>query len=176
MIKKLEDGAKMDELYEKLLNVMSDEKKVYDDLLALSAKKTDVVINLDVKELDNIVKAEQTLILSLRPIEDKREKCVEDLKEKFDLLSDNITMEQVIGYAGSVMKKKLSDMKDSFNKTIGEQQRLNKLNTKLIRNNLDYINLSVNLLVGADETAETYGAYGINTGKTQTLNLFDKKI
>lgn len=159
----------------KLVDVLNQQIKIYEDLLNVSKNKTNVIVEGKVNELDNITKIEQTFVLKLGALEDELEKITDIIVKDFDIKEKEIKMSTILKYVKTDIKEKLEKQRDKIYELIGELDGANKLNAKLISNSLEYIEFSVNLF--SNVNSESNGSYGvdgsINRGKS---SFFDKKL
>ncbi|ADL08338.1 flagella synthesis protein FlgN [Thermosediminibacter oceani] len=142
--------------------------EIYEELLGLSEKKTDILVKGDVKTLGEITEIEQELIVRLGRIEEERIKIVaviaggeitvSRLEEK---LPDNIKME--LGRISGELIEVLAKLRDR-----------NQINEKLIQRALEYINYSIEIIAGVGKEATGYGADG-KTAEKETIRLIDKR-
>ena len=160
---------------EKLVNIMEMECELYNTLLDLSKKKTHTIVNGKIKDLEKLVEAEQYLILELSRLEDEREKCVADLARELNMDSEDVALSHLISRAEGELKERLEKLRQTLDRLINEQRRVNRLNERLIKNNLEYINFSLGLLTGREQTGSIYTKTGDANSKRQERNLIDKK-
>jgi flagellar biosynthesis/type III secretory pathway chaperone len=154
-----------------LISVLEHEYKVYEDILSLSKQKTDIIIEGRVAELDNIVKLEQALVIQISRIDDQREQILNEmLPDKKD-----INMSELKKLANKEEKKRLEDYQTKLTDKINELRHTNQLNAKLIKNSLEYIEFSLNIMSNADVTSNNYGNAGDNSKKPRK-NFFDMKL
>ncbi len=159
----------------KLIEILKDENKIYNDILALANKKTEMIAEENMDEISNIAKKEEEYIKQAKLIEYKREDQITAIEKSLGIekLSDISSLLQYVGDEN--IKKELIEAQKEFASTLNELKRVNLINNTLIQDALEYINLSVNLMMGA--TAE--GTYGKDTAnaevQTHHKNMFDFK-
>jgi len=61
-----------DRLINDLMDVLLQESKIYEDILEISKKKTDVIVKGKVSELESITNLEQSLIVKIGKLEETR--------------------------------------------------------------------------------------------------------
>jgi hypothetical protein len=160
---------------EKLIKVLEQETKIYDDLLKISKDKTNIIIEGKVSELESIVKLEQSIILNMSKLEDLRETLVEKLSSSMGLDASEITISTLASRVNDSYAQKLRACQQTMSATINELKDTNSLNTKLIKNSLEYIDFSINVLSAADPAGNIYGNTGEVNG-SKKRSLIDMKL
>jgi flagellar biosynthesis/type III secretory pathway chaperone len=163
------------QIVNELFSVLDQESKIYGDILKIAKNKTSIVVEGRVAELENIVKLEQSLVLQLAKFESQRELLIDKLSRASGLKPDAVTISEIISRIGSAQGEKLKSLQQAMSLTIQDLKSTNELNSRLIKNSLDFINFSLGLFVNADSTDNNYGVSGEKpSGKTK--NFFDAKI
>ena len=160
---------------EELIKVLEQETKKYNDLLKISKDKTNIIIEGKVSELESIVKLEQSIILDMSKLEDLREKLVEKLSDSMGLDASEITISTLAGRVNDSYAQKLRTCQKTLSEVINELKDTNSLNLKLIKNSLEYIDFSINVLTAADPACNTYGSTGEVNG-SKKRSLIDMKL
>lgn len=159
--------------YEKLnalLDVLNEEANVYEKILQLSRDKTNIVVEGKVAELEKITKAEQTLVAKMGKLEILRESCVGDLAEQLNIKSSELTISELSKHLNEENAKKLIEYKNRMENILTELKKVNEANSKLIKNSLDYIDFSLNILSAASDTNNNYSNNGeVGEGKKKTF-------
>ena len=160
---------------DKLVEVLNQEAAVYEDILKISRNKTNIIVEGKVSELESLVKLEQSLVLKMSRLEASREKLVEKLASELGIESQEPSISEIMERLGADETEKLKSCQLKMSEVLGEVKNLNGLNSKLIKNSLDYIDFSINLLTAAGSPNDTYGNTGhINDSKKRSF--FDKKL
>lgn len=162
-------------LFEELRDVLLDELKLYEEMYNLTVKKTDVIINGKISDLDNITHLENSLILKLGQIEARREKVVVNIQEQLGVKKDS-TISEILSHIDDAdeIKQELDNIAKKLLNVLNSIKEKNDLNGLLIRDNLEYIELNINLLTNATDR----GIYNNKTQKeltSQNISLFDTK-
>lgn len=162
-------------LFEELRDVLLDELKLYEEMYNLAVKKTDVIINGKISDLDNITHLENSLILKLGQIEARREKVVVNIQEQLGVKKDS-TISEILSHIDDAdeIKQELDNIAKKLLNVLNSIKEKNDLNGLLIRDNLEYIELNINLLTNATDR----GIYNNKTQKeltSQNISLFDTK-
>lgn len=161
-------------LIDKLIEALDKEANVYEGILKLSKQKTDVIIAGKVSELEGITRAEQSVILTLSKLEEGREELVEKIALELKVKPNDVTLSSLMKMLPKEQAAKLKKGHSSLPKVFNDIRDANVLNSKLIRNSLEYIDFSINVLTSTGST----GNYG-NSGQSddpKKKNFFDLKL
>lgn len=163
----------MKEYVDQLKLVLNEELEVYKKLLDITISKKDIIANNQIKELDQMTKVEQTLILQIGQLEESRETLTSNLKNHFG--DQELNMQRLIDYLPEEDKDFLFDLREDLLKTLTVIDSENKLNKTLIEDSLEYVNFNLDLLTAVNND----GSYE-NTATEKEVgsrkNLFDVKI
>jgi len=162
-------------LFDRLSEIIDKEKSIYDGILELARKKTDVIVEGKVSELEEITKLEQSMILKLGKLEEEREQVVSEIARQNQAEASGLTLEILVKMAPEPCSKKLRESGKNLENVIKELSKTNTLNSKLIKSSLDYIDFSINVLTGASSAGETYGSAGLSN-EAKKRNFFDMKL
>jgi flagellar biosynthesis/type III secretory pathway chaperone len=172
----LKGGFVLDiQLVDQLVGVLKQETKVYDDILRISKNKTNTIIKGKVAELENIVKLEQALVMQIGKLEGAREKLVEELSAQLDMQSSEVTISDIVSKLKGEQADALKEYQEKMSSVLGDLRGANDLNSKLIKNSLDYISFSVNILTTNDMGSNNYGSSG-SVSDSKKRRLFDVKL
>jgi len=161
-------------LIDKLIEVLNKETSIYEGILKLSRQKTDVIIAGKVSELEGITRAEQSVIVTLGKLENEREELVEQIAAQLGMKASDVKLSGLIKAVPQEQAEKLKKYHETLPKIFGDIRDANGVNSKLIRNSLDYIDFSINVLTGTGTT----GSYGISgqSNDPKKKSFFDLKL
>lgn len=160
----------------RLVEVLGQEAAIYEDILNISLKKTNIIVEGKVTELENITKLEQSVFLKLSKLEDAREELVKKLSEELGLNGGEVTVSELIESLGSEKSKDLETCRNRILNALDRLRSLNELNSRLIRNSLEYIDFSINLIASADGGSNNYGNSGQVSSTAGKRSFFDMKL
>lgn len=166
-------GVPMKILFDELIEVLEDELKAHKDLLSLTNKKTDIIIAGHVKDLDKITQLENTLIINIGKLEERREKVVENIQKQLGL-KEELNMSSILKHSDDETTKEIEKIKNEFLNIIGTLKNKNQLNNVLIQDNLEFINLNLQLITNSLEQ-ELYNNKTEKSKSSQNPSLFDTK-
>lgn len=169
-------GVKMQaELVRQLVNILNQENEIYDTLSKISNNKKELIISGKVNELENIVKIEQSLVIKIAKMEDQRENIVGQLCGMLGQKPEDVTISWLTTKLGENEATQLKACQERMLKNINALKDNNELNSKLIKNSLEYIDFSINMMTSIDTVSNNYGSNG-HSGDSKKRNLFDVKL
>lgn len=163
------------QMLSELLKILDQEAEIYSSLLELSKNKTRIIVEGKVAELENIVKVEQSLVLQLGRLDARREDVVEKLAGELGTEPSKLNMTALLEKVGDNQAEELRKYQKHMTDIIKELKNANELNFKLIKNALDFIDFSINMLTGNNNAGNNYESTGM-TRISQRRNLLDIKL
>lgn len=145
----------------------------YKRLLEFARAKRPVLVEGNIKELDNIVKKEELLIFEVGRLEEKRVAIHRALADHFMLSVEDLTAVELEKRIDKDLGTKINQLLKDFDEVLKELSELNETNSELIQTSLDYINFSLNLLTS--ERAPGYHEHDQAEGRPGA-KVFDRKI
>ena len=172
-------GEMMASLAEELYNVMQEETKNYDELYALSQKKRKAIVKRDLKGLQEINTAEETITSRLKNLENKRVKNLGDMSVVMGHDNEILTVTQVIAMLDSQPKeqKMLQDAKRDLVNAATRMHQLNEQIQVLLSQAIEMTEFDLNLFENLKKAPETgnYNKNAYNTGDVLPSGGFDLK-
>lgn len=162
-------------LVKKLTEILDKEASIYEAILKLSREKTDIIANGKVTELEGITRVEQSMILQLGQLENEREKIVGEIAAQQGTAAEDITISKLGEILPKEQSEELKNRQQKMTGIINDLRHTNEVNSKLIKNSLDYIDFSVNVLTNAGFAGDIYGKSG-NSNDSEKRNFFDVKL
>jgi len=163
------------DLIENFIQILEDENKIYQEILKLSKRKTEIVIEGKVSELEHIVKLEQALVLQISRIEKSRNEFFLKFSQEINFNKKTWNVSQLKKIAAPEQVKRLEKYQEGMASILSELDQVNQLNSKLIANSLEFIEFSLNMISSADIASNNYGNKGDTLNK-EKRNLFDKRL
>lgn len=153
---------------QRLLGLLKEEMAIYEILLELATKKTDIIIHGKIKELDETVQMERNFIKKLVELEEKRESTLKEMGKE-----EGVTISEVIKSLPLEEAMEFNNVKERLSAVLKELEQRNDLNMALIEQALEYVNYSIKAISEAlEEDKGIYGEKGSSKGYT---SLIDKK-
>lgn len=165
----------MSKSVEQLILVLTREYETYRDYLELAKKKKDIIVAGHVKELDNITKIEQDMILTLGKITQLRTSIIGNLLKERNIQSVE-SLSELANYLEENFTTQVESIKEKLGNVISEVKDVNELNGSLIKQSLDYIDFNMNLMLSLETKGSTYGSNADEKDLKQRSTVFDVKI
>lgn len=155
---------------EPLIQTLGKMLLLHKSLNQLAKQKTDILKTGDTDALNNLLKEEKKHIQAIQKIEADRQKASEEFLATFEQSNkSNTTLTECISFANPMEKQKLNQLKSELQTQIIALKDQNELNQQLIKQSLQFVNLSLDLLMPEIDTYnyERPGqAYQFNEGRS----------
>ncbi len=112
---------------------------------------------------------EEGIVVKLGELENERGKLTEQYFQGVGKEPQPDSLTSIIQDLNHEDGQLFRDLKKQFGEIIDQQREINKTNMRLIKENLDYIDFTINLLTQKDQP--TYGSK-----KKDSISLFDEQI
>lgn len=151
-----------------LFDVLDGEMLLYKDLLDISTKKTDVIIQGKIQELDNMTKVEGNIICKLSMLEEEREKILSGYDD-----TGEITISELCKMLPEDDAKKLKKIQKEFESILKALNDRNALNKSLLQQSIEFVNYSIGII--SNNLVEDNGIYGDNGSVKHVSSIIDRK-
>ena len=147
----------MASLMEDLLNTLEKENTEYEKLLELSLKKTPVIVNADLVELQQITDEEQEIVSSINRLDKVRNDCMKQIAGVINKDVNELTLGMVVDIFKKkpAEHKKLADVYDRLKNNVYQMKRVNEQNRELIKSSLELVQFDMNVLQAMKAAPET---------------------
>lgn len=163
------------ELMDRLIEILNKETAVYEGIFKLFRNKTDAIVEGKVSELEGITRLEQSMVIQLSKLEEEREELVDKLAVQLNVKASDITLDSLGKLFPKEQAQELENCHNTLPRLIHNLGEANTLNSKLIRNSLDFIDFSINVLTNAGSAGNNYRYTG-QSGDSKKRNFFDMKL
>ena len=168
----------MASLVEELINVLTEEEKVYRTLAANGEKKRQIIIDADIPALEAITDLDQQagdeLIMS-----NKQVSLLTDIANVLGKSDEKMTVTRLIGYLGTQpdIQAKLTATRDSLIEAAAQMKEINDLNSQLLAQAIELTEFDITLFKSMKQAPETanYDRNAYNTGDILGSSGFDAK-
>lgn len=138
----------MASLMEDLIETLTRERDLYQQLIPISERKTETLIKEDLKGLQKVTEEEQGLLDEVYSVDKKREKIIVNMglvlnKEPEEL--DLTTLANLMAKQPEE-KEKLSQLHDSLRQVMKQLVAVNERNKALIEDSLEMIEFNMNYI------------------------------
>ena len=171
----------MASLIENLISVLEQENSEYEILLELSRKKTPVIVQGDIVQLQEITDEELNVIDRTHQLVNKRVEHIRDIADVINKDVEQLKLENLIQmFEKSPREQKmLSEIHDKLRSTLSQMQQINGHNRELLMGALELVEFDMNLLQSAKRAPETAnynkGAYNTRSVMGTDSGMFDAK-
>lgn len=162
---------------EKVITNMKTLVGVHETLNEQAKEKTEHLVNGDMKALEGLMKKEEAATTKLEELERLRSQLVNDFLAEKGIVAEEPTMTDLLKFVDDEEKEQLMKVQKHLLEEIMDLKQQNSLNQELIKQSLQYVNVSLNLLDPKDELPN-YKRPLQNQAKSETQNvrsLFDSK-
>ncbi|MGP1612325.1 MAG: flagellar protein FlgN [Catonella sp.] len=169
----------MASLIEELIRVLSDEEKIYSEIIPIAEKKTQIIVNNDLQSLTGITEEEQELVGKISKLEKKRQEVIRNIGIVMNKKESELNFITIIDLlkGQETEQEELRNLHDKLKRTIETLDLVNERNQMLIKQSLEMIDFDINLIqslrsspgLGQYNTASEVEVQGMSKG------IFDAK-
>ena len=169
----------MASLIDEIIDVLTEEEKVYNALLECAEKKTQIIIDADIAALEQLTIQEQAKSDELISLRNKQIQLLKDINTVLGQKEKNMTSTNLIPYISSQphLQEKLSIAKDNLIVAANKVQERNQQNEILLKQAMELTEFDILLLKSMRQAPETanYDKNACNTGARLSGGDFDTK-
>ncbi len=171
----------MASLMEVLIDVLEKESQEYEKLLALSMRKTPVIVSEDLDELSKITDDEQIIVSRINHLDTQRTEAIGDIA---NVLNKDVAKLKIVDLikmlaARPEEQEKLAAVFDRLQENVRNVKRVNEQNRELLEQALELVKFNMNVLQSLNKAPETanYNKGAYNTGDVIGMSnkAFDAK-
>lgn len=163
----------MNDELDHLMDLVSRQKDVYDHLLALAIRKKQAIVTGNVGEMDDVVAAEETLLIHVGELEGIRRQIARTVAERCAIEVEELTLSNWPGL-DTERRIQVENLQNSFRHTLIDIGKINQVNSRLLTIHLQYVQSVINE-VTATRQLNSYEADGSPlVRRIQALNLIDE--
>lgn len=146
-------------MWQELETVLRDLVQAYKNMTALGKKKKELLIAVDMKSLDQLLKVEEKLVQSIDRLEKQRGRVLMGMATKYPSLNASSGMQQVIAACPAERRGGLKALHRELGDAVAAAQELSANNEVLIVHALNAVNFHLNRIGGA-AVEPAYGQKG----------------
>ena len=169
----------MASLVEELINVLENEKILYEELVEVEKQKTKIIVAGDVPALEQLTVIEQQKSDELLAFSNKQIRILNDIKNVLGKGEEKITVTTLIGFLSSQpnIQEKLTIARDDLMTVAKKMHVINKENEILLRQAIEMTEFDITLFKSMRQAPETanYNKNAHNTGVLLGSSSFDAK-
>ena len=171
----------MASLMEVLIDILEKESQEYEQLLALSMKKTPVIVSEDLDALSQITDEEQIIVSRINHLDAQRTEATNDIA---NVLNKDVNQLKIVDLIKMLAvrpeeQEKLATVFDKLQDNVRNVKRINEQNRELIQEALELVQFNMNVLQSVNKAPETAnynkGAYSTGDVIGMSNKTFDAK-
>jgi len=156
------------------VEIIEEENQIYKDILDISRRKTQIIVDGKVSKLDHLTKTEQQMVVTIGRLEEEREEVIRKIAVHTGVERERIDMDFLKNRLNERLRDKFSKVLEEISLTLDELKKLNDFNSELIKKSLEYINFSINLI--ADNSSRHIYSNGKGKDEKEGVSFFDQKV
>ncbi len=170
----------MASLVEELVTVLTEQTKVYEQLIPVAEAKAPVIIQNDLEKLQSLTDKEQELVDEVTALEHKRLEIIRNIAIVLGKKEAQIKSKDIINslVRDPAEQKELQILHDQLKQAIQKLMEINNRNKSLINQSLEMIEFNMNFIqstrMSPGNNNYTRGAINTNALNSQT-RMFDAK-
>lgn len=159
-----------------LIDILDRQREFYQKLLEIAKAKQPVLVKGDLAKLEEFTKQEEQIVVQVGKLEEQRSRVHQALANHFHFPEPEITLSEIAAKVSAELSDKLSQVGDGLKDTLNELKDVNNLNSVLIKQSLDYIEFTVNLITSMGETPSYPEKPGESNREQPRARIFDQKV
>ena len=169
----------MASLVDELISVLCEEQKLYTELLDCAEKKTQVLVDANIPELEKLTAEEQVKGDNLLALGNKQVQLLNDIKTVLGKKDEKLTVTNLIGFlaAQPEVQGKLTTARNDLLDAATKLQEKNRQNEILLKQAIELTEFDITLFKSIRQAPETanYNKNAYNTGVLLGSSGFDAK-
>lgn len=158
-----------------LMDLIRRQKDVYDNLLVLALRKKQAIVSGNVGEMDEVVAAEETLLIHVGELEGIRRQISEAVAARCQIEVRDLTLSNWPGLDPE-RRLQVENLQNNFRHTLEDIGKVNQVNSRLLTIHLQYVQSVINMVTDIRQL-NTYEADGSPLiRRAQALNLIDEMM
>jgi len=170
-------------LIEELIDTLTREADIYEQMIPLAEKKTQIIVANDLEALQAITEQEQVAIEQVGALERKRQEVIVNIGIVLNRNPSTLNFRTLIKLLAKQTEeqKKLRELHDRLRRIVGRLSDINKKNKALIEQSLEMIEFNINFIQstwrspGGYQTGSQYGKGASEITPFSQTGMFDAK-
>ncbi|UCH63665.1 MAG: flagellar protein FlgN [Fidelibacterota bacterium] len=160
----------------RLITVLSEEMRMYNELLLVLRKKQSSIIEGTLEGLKETVEQEQSILRKSEAVAATREASLKEVSKALGRDGDIQTLDQLIELVESTYAERLSDIHRSLQRIVQEVILTNEENRYLLDYSIKFVRDAARELIKSSEKFPVYSAEGIGRKEGSGSNLIEGRI
>lgn len=159
-----------DRLKAKLLDILKEEKKLYEKLFQAAEGKKEALIENDIDKLMEKVEVDQKVIPEIEKKEAKRNEVIEEIKAEFNLETAENSYKALFKELPADWSEDFAPVREELLELTDEFNKLNQNNQKLLEQALKLNQISFNTILDNLEDKTTYADPAKKASQPRIIN------
>ncbi len=159
----------MQEILEKLKDNLERQTSLYHKIGDLAERKQKALLANNLPVIDSITKQEEKLILDAGTLEEERLAWAEKMAQVMNKPAEELTLNEL-----SERFPELEPVRVALEQAIGRLKDIHKVNTRLLEQAVEIVNLTLDVLTQPTET--TYAKPGKDNTPQKQVHILDRSI
>jgi len=139
-------------MIDQLIDILGEQATRCEELLGLALEKKDVIVQNDIESLQKITNLENMVISQNNRLERQRESLAKDIAEVLGKRGQVMDIAALIeAMEGQPQQEPLKEAGNRIRGILNDLKDANEMNQMLIKNALDYVEYSLNIVRSAEE-------------------------
>jgi hypothetical protein len=153
---------KMNNLVQKLINILEREKEIYEKICHIEEKKSEAIMERDGKVIEELSLSQEKFLKEIEGLENERIALMKKYKNVFltEQNKSEITLQDIIesidSKQGKILQQSGVELKDVLTK-VG---RVQDLNSQLLMDNMEFYDIIISGLKNSSSIGTGYGSDG----------------
>ncbi len=160
----------------KLITVLSEEMRMYNELLLVLRKKQSSIIEGKLEGLKKAMEQEQAILKHSEAVTKTRKASLKELSEALGMEDEIRTIGQLIEIVESTYAERLSDIHRSLQRIVQEVVLTNEENRYLLNYSIKFVREAARELIKSSEQFPVYSAEGRGGGESSASSLIEGRI
>ncbi len=130
----------------KLIKILEQEYELYHELYKLASSKKEAIIENNVQELNNLIEKDEKVINSFNQLESERNQLLDDLKDNYNLETENLNYSRLIKELSDPWKEKMTQIRNKLLDVIDKLNQQNEQNKVLLKEAIKLNNFSYKMI------------------------------
>lgn len=141
-----------------LAGILRDEIDLYDALIERLDRRTEILVENDIKALTGHNQASETLILKIKAQEDMLNVVLRSLSAEVGRAPETLTLSGLAEKINHPMARRLKGYVESLQDRMAVAERVNRRNALLFKHTLNYLQALGDLVIGTVSSYQSSGA------------------
>ena len=159
-----------------LMEVLNELYQSHLEMVKLADHKKQILIEGNVEELTKMMQLESSWVKHVGKLEEERIAAAQQFVKEKGFVFEHVTLHDLTKMTTSpVEKQQLHDMLTKMNDVINQLKQINERNSILIKQSLDYISNSINIMTEGLTEEETVYSKPTSSYAKQSRSMFDSR-